>query len=98
MIPPHIKAGIDGYVDKGNCVGHFFRAVLSNDLFEAVFRADGESLSCLHDICLYVFNFTPAPCWGSKKKVVAWLKLHKENPVQAEKIAYGDRNNRRDYG
>lgn len=98
MIPKHIKSGIDWYVDKGSCVGHFLNAVLSNDLFEVVFRADNESFFYLHEICKYVFNFTPAPCWGSKKKVEDWLKLHKENPVEAEKIASGDRSARKDYG
>lgn len=97
MMPAHIKSGIDGYVDHGHSVGHFLVAVLSDDLFEAVFQADEESLLALRNICLYVFNFTPALCWGSEQKVANWLKLHKDNPVEAEKIASGDRNNRRDY-
>lgn len=97
MIPQNIKSAIDEYVDHGHSVGHFLKAVLSNDLFSAVVRADADSLLALHEICIYILNYTPAPCWGSNKIINDWIKLHKENPVTAERIAYGDRNNRRDY-
>lgn len=97
LIPVNIKEAIDGYVDHGHETGHFVTVVLSNDLVEAVSRADVASQAHLFNICTYVFNFIPEPCWGSKKKMSDWMALHKNNPVEAEKIAYGDRNNRRDY-
>ncbi len=81
----------------GYSTGGFVRAILQNDLFLAVAKADGYSFFCLKAICEYVYNFTPGPCWGSKKKVKAWMDLHKEKPAEAEKIAAGDRNKRRDY-
>ena len=97
MIPRHIKTAIDGYVDHGRSIGGFVFAVLCNDLFEAVARADEYSRLCLDDICKYIFNFTSPSCWGSKKKVVDWLKLHKEDPVMAEKAASVSRQARKDY-
>ena len=97
MIPHRIKTSIDSYVDNGHDVGHFLGAVLRNDLFEAVFRADEENLWRLHDICRYIFNFAPSSCWGSMEKVETWKKLHRVNPAQAERIALADRDKRKDY-
>lgn len=97
MIPPNIKSAIDSYVDHGHSTGGFVYAVLCNDLVEAVARADTESFAFLLHICKYVFNFVPAPCWGSKKKVTNWLNLHEQQPDLAEKIACGDRKAREDY-
>lgn len=97
VIPEHIKSAIDGYVDHGHPVGGFVYAVLCNDLFEAAVRADEYSHLCLAGICRYIFNFTPAPCWGSKKKVVAWMKLHQDQPKLAERVASVDREKRKEY-
>jgi len=97
MIPLNIKAAIDEYVDHGHPVGGFVNAVLCNDLQEAVVRADEVSLACIVAICKYVFNLTPAPCWGSKEKVRAWMSLHKDQPELAERVASGDRQARKDY-
>lgn len=97
MIPMNIKKSIDDYVDHGHPIGGFLHAVLCNDLFEASMRADEESLACLADICRYVFNFTPSPCWGSAQKVDEWRRWHTADPVGIEKVARVDREKRRDY-
>lgn len=97
MIPKDIKKAIDGHVDHGYSTGGFVYAVLCNDLAEAMARADIDSRFTLGEICNYVFNLTPAPCWGTGKKVKAWRKLHKENPVGAERIAAADREQRQKY-
>lgn len=97
MILENIKSAIDGYVDSGHSVGGFVYAVLCNDLIEATARADVESQFALPEICKYVFNLVPAPCWGSKKKVRDWIKLHQDQPELAERVASGDRQARKDY-
>lgn len=97
MIPLNIKSAIDGYVDHGYPVGDFVYAVLCNNLFEAIARADVESQFALPEICKYIFNLAPAPCWGSKKKVKDWIEVWKETPGLAERVASGDRQARKDY-
>jgi len=66
------------YADSGRPTGGFLRAVLENDLMEAVGRADHSSLVNLADICRYVYNDIPAPCHGSPEKVSEWLQMHAE--------------------
>ena len=43
-IPEHTKGALDRYVDHGLEPGGFLTAVLTNDLFGAVARADSENI------------------------------------------------------
>lgn len=97
MIPRAPKAGIDQYVDWGVPTGSFLRAVLSNDLFEAVARADQYNKDALTDICEYIYNYTPTICHGSPEEVEAWLKFHSEKPEEAYNAAGADRERRKQY-
>ena len=74
MIPEHLKAALDRYVNHKIRPGSFLEAVLSNDLFDAIGRADNVSRACLFDICKYVYNELPGDCWGSREIVERWLK------------------------
>lgn len=87
MIPRAIKASIDLYIDTGYPTGSFLYAVLTNDLFEACGRADMVNGHELHDICKYIYNCAPSSCHGTKEKVEAWMKMHKEEPEKAQRIA-----------
>lgn len=71
--PLHIRLSLDRYAIEHIECGHFLTAVLENDLFEAVGRADSENLEVLPHICAYVYNILPATCHGSKEKVQAYL-------------------------
>lgn len=73
LMQPRFKETIDNYVLHRWQPGDFIRAVLENDLTEAVARADEEALGNLPHIVSYVYNQIPAPCWGSPAKVAAWL-------------------------
>ena len=73
MIPPLTKDAIDGYVAHRYVPGSFVFAVLSNDLKNAVSRADDENARVLIDIVRYCYWEIPGPCWGSKERVLAWL-------------------------
>lgn len=64
---------IVNYVNFGLPPGGFITAVLSNDLFGAIGRADAENLRDLHEICLFVYNKIPSECWGSRQSVERWL-------------------------
>lgn len=74
LVPEHLRAGLMAHVMTGRPVGGFLTAVLSNDLLEAVNRADDQSFPALPKIMKFLYNYTPGPCWGSREKVDAWRK------------------------
>jgi len=71
-IPERTQMSIDRYVNHGTRPGHFLEAVMSNDLFDAIGRADREHLYCLREICSYIYNHIPLDAWGSRERVKAW--------------------------
>jgi len=94
MIPRDTKGGVDRYVDHGVPTGSFLRAVLSNNLFEAVIKADSDNQLALTDICRYIHDYTPNTCHGSPEAVANWIKFHRATPVEANCAAGGDRERR----
>ncbi len=73
MLPSNTKASIDRYANDKVPTGGFLYAVLTNDLFEAVGRADHVNINCLPDICEYIYNNIPYNSWGSVDAVKKWL-------------------------
>lgn len=73
-VPEHLREGLVRYLEEHIQPGHFLMAVCSNDLSEAMGRADVESRAGLFELCSYLYNFAPTPAWGSKRAVEAWLK------------------------
>jgi hypothetical protein len=74
MVPQHVKDTLTRYVEHRILPGGFLTAVLSNDLFGAVDRADSESLANLTDIVRYVWVALPMEAWGSKDKMYEFVK------------------------
>ena len=74
-IPPLVLRGIINYVEEGRPTGNFLRAVLEDRLFDAVMRADEDSLAAIKQILWVLHNEAPSQCWGSPEKVTAWLNL-----------------------
>lgn len=72
-IPPAIRDGLKLYVEHYYPVGHFLTAVLSNDLFQAVGRADADSMAGLNAIVSFIYCECPSACHGSREKVKEWL-------------------------
>lgn len=72
-VPEGLHGGLLRYLDHHIKPGHFLTAVLEGNLFEALGRADAASRAGLFDIGAYLYNFAPAPAWGSKLKVQLWL-------------------------
>lgn len=70
-VPEHTKAAIWRYVVHRIPPGSFVRAVLENDLTEAVMRADDLNLPALAAIVAFVVNEIPLDAWGSKRQVSA---------------------------
>jgi hypothetical protein len=73
QLPLATREGLAGYIEERRPVGHFLTAVLSNDLREAVNRADADNLVALGSIVQWLFWHAPAVCWGSPGKVRDWL-------------------------
>ncbi len=74
MVPHHTKAEIDRYVKDRIITGSFLHAVLSNDLFGAVIKADDFNRIALPDIVSYIHNNAPMGCYGSAQVVEDWIE------------------------
>ena len=72
-IPPRMFGPVLRYVVKGIKPGHFLSAVITNDLREAVARADDENQAALGSWVRLFHNFTPAACWGHKDRLDEWV-------------------------
>lgn len=62
------------YVNNGIPTGSFLEAVLSNDLFGAVAKADMWNKQALPRICELVYNYLPGSCHGSPEAYKSWLE------------------------
>jgi hypothetical protein len=79
MIPEGMRETVFYYVAYGLPGGHFLNAVVSNNLKEAVARADTLNTKALPEYVRYFYNHAPAECWGSEENAANWLKKGKEN-------------------
>jgi hypothetical protein len=77
-LPHHTAEALRFYIETGRPVGHFLTAVLSNDLYMAVNRADEENQKAIVDYIKWLVNYAPAECWGSPDHVKSWyIKMEK---------------------
>ena len=74
-IPDRMQGALIRYFDKRIPPGGFLTAVLSNDLVEAINRADDENVHCLKAYVMWLYNRGPAKGygWGSPEAVADWL-------------------------
>jgi hypothetical protein len=73
-IPEHLWGGIVRWVRRGLRPGRFLKAVLENDLEQAVNYGDDEALGALRPIVSFVAWKTPSSCRGSATKVARWMR------------------------
>jgi hypothetical protein len=73
-IPDRMQGAIIRYVEKGIAPGHFLRAVINNDLAEAVGYADRENQAALAGYVRWFYNNAPSACWGFSGAVDKWRK------------------------
>lgn len=76
-IPEHILQGVYGYVEHRQAPGHFLQAVLANDLFESIGRADKDCAATLRELVVFIHMEVRTDCYGDRQKLSAWLKGNK---------------------
>ena len=64
--------------------GGFVKAVLCNDLAEAVGRADSGNLRALPDTVKFLYNWVPSACWGSLENYNKWIVSPNGLPQSSE--------------
>ena len=74
LLPPHMHGAMKRYIEQGIEPGSFLVAVLSNDMMEACARADSVNRNFLPDYAMFLYNYAPRGCYGSKEKVIAWVE------------------------
>lgn len=65
---------LQDYVLEHRNPGGFLTAVLSNDLLDAVTRADSENIRALPELVKYIYWNCPKKCWGDADSVEEWLE------------------------
>lgn len=73
-IPDYMRGGLADYILHGLPPGDFLQAVISNDLKEAVGRADETNQRCLPEYIKFLYNHAPIGCWGGRAEMVDWCK------------------------
>jgi len=76
-LPGSLQNGMKRYIEEGVIPGHFLRAVLENNLSESFARADDMNRLHMYDIVSWMYNEAPIDCWGSEKKVKAWIEMRR---------------------
>ena len=72
--PEHIREGMKNYVINRISTGGFLHAVLVNDLFCAIARADETNKLEIHKIIQFIHNELPTTCYGSQERYLEWLR------------------------
>lgn len=84
-VPGHLLQALVHWGQKECFTGDFLAAVLSNDLMDAVGRADENSLAAIRYITMFVYNELPRDCHGSKARVKQWeLEIKNHMELRAE--------------
>ncbi len=73
QIPQRVLLSLYAYVNNRQQTGGFLTAVLSNNLFTAIGKADSESLAAIREIVVFIHMEVPSPCYGSEQAVTAWI-------------------------
>lgn len=73
LLPEHMRGGMQRYIENRIEPGSFLKAVLCNDLMEAMGWADDINRHRVFGICMWLYNYAPPACYGSPENVRAWL-------------------------
>jgi hypothetical protein len=73
-VPLNVIDSLYNYAVDGRPTGGFLRAVLSNDLRDALGRGDPQNLRTLPAIIRLVYNELPSESHGDEDSIDAWVK------------------------
>ena len=73
-IPDWVLETLSAYVKTGRPTGDFLYACLTNNLIEAIGRADAHSFQHLGNIMSWIYNRAPSVCWRTEEAVNDWIK------------------------
>ena len=73
-IPGHMHGALAHYVVNHCPTGGFLRAVLSNNLTQAVIRADNRNREAITAYVGFLYDHVPSNCWGSLETYNAWIE------------------------
>jgi hypothetical protein len=82
-IPARMMGGIERYVEHGIPPGDFLSAIISNNLSGAVSHADEENCRNIPAYVGYLYNNVPSGCWGSPENFERWLRVKREERMEA---------------
>jgi len=72
-VPEHMRKGFIAYIAfGGNRAGGFLAALMSNDLMGSYRSADHINLKNMHNWCIFLHNYAPMTCFGSKAAFDSW--------------------------
>jgi hypothetical protein len=72
-IRPNIVAELERYARMHVPLGDFLRAVVENDLMNAIAHADADNKANLPAFAAYMYNEMPAASKGSPEAYQAWI-------------------------
>jgi hypothetical protein len=72
-VPEHCIEGLVEFVAAGRPTGSFLEAVISNDLFDALGRADHVNRTRIFEIASWLFNHAPRASYGSREAYQQWI-------------------------
>jgi hypothetical protein len=84
-VPDHTQTALTDYIERGIPVGGFLHAVLSNNLFDAVNKADSQNLPVLKDLTNWVSTQAPTGSWGAEALVLRWIQEHPAKKTRGPK-------------
>ena len=73
ILPEDIRGAVKRYIEDHIKPGDFLQAVICNNLKEAFQKADDININRMFDIVKFFYWEAPGNCWGSSKKMEAWL-------------------------
>lgn len=74
LIPERVMQNLLAYVKGEEAPGGFLYAVLTNDLFRTVGRADAEMKPLIPLLVHYIHWEVPGNCHGSPEIVKSWMQ------------------------
>jgi len=80
-IPTYMLHALNRYIEHGEPPGDFLTAVITNNLLEAVSRADDHNQVNLPAYIAYLYNEAPQGSWGSPERMQAWIE-YKQTQVR----------------